>query len=116
MHEYALVQALLQRVEAEAQSRGATAAHRIVVRIGPLAGVEPTLFASAYELCRSDTICRDAELVIADEDVTWRCTGCGAPIAAGRVLSCPTCGWPAGLAGGDALVLERIELEVPDHV
>jgi hydrogenase nickel incorporation protein HypA/HybF len=116
MHEYALVQALMQRVEAEARTRRATAAHRIVVRIGPLAGVDRELFAGAYELCRAGTICQDAELVIADEDVTWCCAACGAPIAAGGVLACARCGWPARLVGGDALVLERIELEVPDHV
>jgi hydrogenase nickel incorporation protein HypA/HybF len=116
VHEYGLVQALMQRVEAEARIRRATAAHRIVVRIGPLAGVDRELFTGAYDLCRPGTICQDAELVIADEDVTWCCAACGAPIAAGGALTCPTCGWPARLVGGDALVLERIELEVPDHV
>jgi hydrogenase nickel incorporation protein HypA/HybF len=87
-----------------------------MVRIGPLAGVERTLFASAYEVCRVGTICQDAELVIADEDVVWSCAACGEPIAAGQELSCCTCGLPARLVGGDALVLERIELEVPDDV
>jgi hydrogenase nickel incorporation protein HypA/HybF len=116
MHEYSLVQALLRRVEEEARSRDATAVHRITVRIGPLAGVERDLFTTAYHLCRPGTLCADADLVIAGEAVTWHCDVCGAVIPAGNVLTCPTCALPARLAGGDALVLERIELEVPQHV
>ena len=116
MHEYSLVQALLERVEAEARSRNASAVHRITVRIGPLAGVERGLFATAFELCRPGTLCGDAELTIADDDIAWRCAACGGEIPAGSVLTCPACKLPARLVGGDALTLERIELEVPDHV
>jgi hydrogenase nickel incorporation protein HypA/HybF len=116
MHEYALVQSLLQRVEQEARSRRASAVHRVTVRIGAQAGIEPELFASAYELCRTGTLCDGAELVIAGEQTSWRCQACGAPIPTGARLVCTACGWPARLASGDALVLERIELEVPNHV
>ncbi|MBI3784729.1 MAG: hydrogenase maturation nickel metallochaperone HypA [Deltaproteobacteria bacterium] len=116
MHEYSLVQALLERVEETARSHHATAVHRVTVRIGPLAGVERDLFHTAYQICRAGTLCGAAELVITGEDVVWRCEACGAEIRAGNVLACPTCGWPARLAGGDALLLERLELEVPSHV
>ena len=116
MHEYSLVQSLLHRVETEARSRHATAVHRVTVRIGPLAGVERNLFATAYDMCRSGTVCAGAELCIAGEDVAWRCDVCGIGIPAGSVLTCPACGLPARLTGGDALILEQIELEVPRHV
>jgi len=116
MHEYSLVQALLQRVEAEARSHHATAVHRITVRIGPLAGVDRQLFATAYDNCRPGTMCDGAELLIDGEAVTWRCDACGAVSPEGSVLVCPTCCLPARLAGGDALTLERLELEVPQHV
>ncbi len=116
MHEYSLVQALLQRVEEEARLREATAVHRVTVRIGPLAGVERELFATAFDVCRPGTLCGAAELVIAEDEVEWRCGACGAAIPAGSVLTCPSCDWPARLVGGDALTLERIELEVPQNV
>ena len=116
MHEYSLVQALLQRVEETARSHHATAVHRVTVRIGPLAGVERDLFNTAYQHCRSGTLCQGAELVITGEDVAWRCEACGADIPAGSVLACPTCGWPARLSGGDGLMLERLELEVTQNV
>ena len=44
----------------------------------------------------------------------WRCPGCGEGLARGARLHCPTCDRPARLAAGDEIVLERIELEVPD--
>ena len=116
MHEFSLVQALLDRVETEARSHRASAVHRVTVRIGALAGVERELFSKAFDLARPGTVCDRAELVVSGDDVRWSCEACGASVAPGRALVCPECGWPARLASGDALVLERIELEVPDRV
>ena len=48
MHELAVCQALLERVEAMAAARGARAVKRVTVRVGPLSGVEPQLLASAF--------------------------------------------------------------------
>jgi hydrogenase nickel incorporation protein HypA/HybF len=116
MHEYSLTQALIERVEREALARAAVAVHRLRVRIGPLSGVEPELLATAYGHLRAGTLCADAELELVGEDVVWRCEACGVSLAAGFDLCCAHCGLPARLAGGDALVLERIELEVPADV
>ena len=116
MHEYSLVQALLQRVGEEARAHAATAVQCVTIRIGALAGVDPTLFATAYEMCRPGTLCATADLVIVGEAITWRCEACGAVIPEGSVLTCPTCYLPARLVGGDALTLERIDLEVSEHV
>lgn len=116
MHEYSLVQGLLDRIEREARARHACGVHRVTVRIGPMGGVEPALFASAFEMSRVGTICEHAELELKSENVRWVCQMCGGAVPAGRTLVCPSCGWPARLAGGDALVLERVELEVAPHV
>ena len=50
MHEYSLVRALLDQVEREAHARGASAVHKLGLKIGALAGVEPELLASAYDV------------------------------------------------------------------
>jgi hydrogenase nickel incorporation protein HypA/HybF len=112
MHEYSLVQALLERVEQEARARGATAVHRLSVRIGELAGVERDLFESAYEMCREGTICAGAELDVRPVGVSWVCSSCGRAVAPGEVLTCPDCRSPARLQEGDEIVLDRIEMEV----
>ncbi|HXJ84724.1 MAG TPA: hydrogenase maturation nickel metallochaperone HypA [Candidatus Methylomirabilis sp.] len=116
MHEYSLAQALVEQVEREARARGALTVHRVTVRIGPLSGVEPDLLVTAYGHLRAGTLCAGAELDVAGERVAWCCEACGVALVPGSALCCPDCGLPARLAGGDALVLERIELEVPAHV
>ena len=55
MHEYSIVQALLERVAAEARARRATSVHRLTIRIGELSGVEPELLATAYATFRERT-------------------------------------------------------------
>ena len=113
MHEWSLVQSLLSRVDEEVRKHGAVAVRRLEVSIGELAGVEPTLFDSAYELFRTDTLCAEARLEIRYVPAMWVCAHCGARIAQGAALWCAACDGPARLDGGDGVVLERIELEVP---
>jgi len=112
MHEYSIVQALLNKVEAECASRGATAVHRLSVRIGELSGIEPDLLATAWETFREDSICRGAPLEIRRVPASWACPQCRAPIPKGMRLQCPLCEVPAKLAEGDEIVLEQIEMEV----
>jgi hydrogenase nickel incorporation protein HypA/HybF len=114
VHEYSLVQSLVDRVEAEASRRGALSIHRVSVRIGELSGVDPELFQTAYDTFREGTLCAHAPLALERVAATWSCPRCGARIAHGAALRCPPCGVPARLDdGGDALMLNGIEMEVP---
>lgn len=113
MHEYSIVQALVERVDAEARVRRATAVLRLSIRIGELSGVEPELLTTAYETFRERTICEGAELDVQIVAVRWECPGCGRAIGRGNLLTCPICAVPARLAQGDEIMLDRIEMEVP---
>ncbi len=114
MHEYSLVQALIGRVQEEAERRGAVAVRCLVVRVGELSGVEPELFLSAYELFRQGTVCESARLHVRKVGASWSCPECGRAIERGAPLRCPSCREPARLdEGGDALTLDSIEMEVP---
>ncbi len=114
MHEYSLVEALVRRVEDEARRRSAIAVHGLSVRIGELAGVDPELFQTAYETFRAGTICERVPLALSRVPATWACPRCRRPIPRGEALTCPDCHEAARLdEGGDALTLDRIELEVP---
>jgi hydrogenase nickel incorporation protein HypA/HybF len=113
MHEYSIVQALIERVDAEARSRKATAVHRLSVRIGELSGVEVDLLTTAYETFRERTICERAELDLQLVPARWECPGCRGTIGRGNVLTCPACTMPARLVQGDEIMLDRIEMEVP---
>jgi hydrogenase nickel incorporation protein HypA/HybF len=114
MHEYSIVSALLARVEAEARAHNALRVHRIRVQIGELSGVEKDLLESAYELARERTLCEEAELEIVAVEARWACRSCECKVPKGAVLRCPICDRPATLAEGDEILLERVEMEVPD--
>lgn len=112
MHEYSIVQALLDRVDAEARARHAVSVARVRLAIGRLAGVESELLRSAFEIVRVGSCCADAELDVRDVEPQWSCRECGRQLAAGAALRCPLCGAPARLDAGDEIVLESLELEV----
>ena len=114
MHEYSIVQALMERIEEQARAHGAASVSRVAVRIGELSGVEPDLLRTAFELVREQTICDGASLVITRTAAAWACRQCGHDVPAGGVLRCQACGGPARLRQGDEILLEQLELEVAD--
>lgn len=116
MHEYSIVAALVAQVAEQVAKHDAASVSVVEVRVGELAGVEIPLLESAWTLFRDGTCCAGAALVIHGEPVRWTCRTCQAELAAGERLRCPHCGGSAMLSAGDALLLERIELEVEEDV
>lgn len=112
MHEYSIVQALVNQVEEQVQRHRARAVHAVCVQVGELSGVEVGLLKTAYDLFRQDTVCERAELKVERVDARWECRACAAVLAPGGPLCCDRCGGAARLAQGDEIVLARLELEV----
>lgn len=111
MHEYSIVQSLVDAVEKSVKSRAATV-QRIDVSIGELSGVDTGLLSTAYEVFRAGTCCESATLKIDRVPARWQCPKCSGEIGRGAVLRCPSCKEPARLMSGDEIILQRIELEV----
>jgi len=65
MHEYSIVQALYEKVAAQAAERGATRVHEVRVRIGDLSGVDVGLLETAWQTFRVRTICETAPMEVA---------------------------------------------------
>ena len=105
MHEYSIVQSLVESVAAAVGNREASV-RRVDVAIGELAGVDCGLLATAFEVFRDGTLCEHATLSIDRVPARWECPRCGGE---GRLRCCDTA---ARLAAGDEIVLQRIELEV----
>jgi hydrogenase nickel incorporation protein HypA/HybF len=64
MHEYSLVQAMFDQIGDVMKAQHALSVRRVRVRIGALAGVEPALFQTAYDVFRVRTACAGAPLEI----------------------------------------------------
>jgi hydrogenase nickel incorporation protein HypA/HybF len=114
MHEYSIASELLDRVEEEVRRHERAEVLRIRVRVGDLSGVDHELLRTSWSLAREGTPCSRAELELDTEPVRWSCPRCARDIESGAMLRCLRCGAPARLVSGDALVLERIEMEVGD--
>jgi hydrogenase nickel incorporation protein HypA/HybF len=87
--------------------------HRVRVKIGELSGVEPELLDHAFKVVRDRGVCQDAELEIERVPAQWACPECGRMGEPGERLQCSLCRIPLALAGGDEILLEQIDLEVP---
>jgi hydrogenase nickel incorporation protein HypA/HybF len=111
MHEYSIVQALVDRIEEEARAHGARSVERVVLRIGDLSGVEVELLQTAYLTFRERTVCEHAPLEIACVPPVWSCRRCGRRVWEDGPLRCE-CGGTPELRQGDEIVLDKLEMEV----
>jgi hydrogenase nickel incorporation protein HypA/HybF len=118
MHELAICQALIEQLQGVARERGAHRVLRAVVRIGPLAGVEPQLLAHAYSIASAGTIAEGSELTLEICEVRVRCERCGAESeVSGNRLVCAACGdWRTTVMSGDELLLARVELQTRERL
>ena len=118
MHEMAVCQALIDQLEALAADHAAQGVTRVVLRIGPLSGVEPALLSHAFELARAGTVAASAALEIEHLPVEVRCRCCQrtSQVAPNRLL-CAYCGdYRTQLVSGDEMQLARAELAMPEDV
>ena len=111
MHELAICQALLTEVARVASDADAGAVKRVVLRVGPLSGIEPALLSRAFDVARAGGIAAQAELAIEPAVIRVRCLECEAEsVATASRLLCGRCGgFRTRLLEGDELVLLRLE-------
>ncbi len=112
MHELSICQALLRQVEDIARREGADRVTKIILRVGPLGGVEPQLLQQAFGFARVGTLAAEAELSIEEAEILVHCLDCDAEgqALANRLL-CPVCGsYRTRLLRGDELILASLEL------
>jgi hydrogenase nickel incorporation protein HypA/HybF len=114
MHELSVCQSFLAQVERIALAHNARTVDKIVVRIGPLSGVEVPLLRRAYTLACAGTVAEDAELVTEIQPIRVACETCGAETNASvNRLLCGTCGdYHTRLLSGDEMILASVELNV----
>ncbi|WP_457593709.1 hydrogenase maturation nickel metallochaperone HypA [Hydrogenimonas sp.] len=113
MHEYAVVQALLDQCEMHAKAQKAKKILRVEVKIGVLSGVEPHLLKIAFDTFKADTLCEDAKLTMQIQPVVIHCSECEKThTLAEHDYSCPECGAnTVRVVDGEEMLLMRLEME-----
>ena len=76
MHEYSVVQALLEQIEDVAEQNDASKVTKIIVKIGVMSGIEAHLLEIAFNTFKEKTICDGAEFVMNIQPLKIRCNSC----------------------------------------
>jgi len=113
MHEYSIVQSLIESCQEHANANEASRVLKAVVKIGVMSGVEPHLLKEAFELFKEDTICHDCEFVINMQKVKIECKDCNATSELQKnEYLCPECkSTDIKILDGEETFLMQLEME-----
>ena len=113
MHEYSIVQSLIDSCEENAAKNNATKVMKVVIKIGVMSGVEPELLRTAFDTFKEQTICEGAELVINMQQVVIKCNDClYETTIKDREYNCPKCkSVNVSVLDGEGMYLMQMELE-----
>ena len=113
MHEYSIVQSLLNQIEDVAKENEATKVTKIVTKIGVMSGVEPHLLEIAFNTFKEKTICDGAEFIMKIQPITIRCNSCQSESELDEVhYCCPECeSVDVEVIDGEDMFLMSLEME-----
>lgn len=113
MHEYSIVQSLLDSCEENARANKAKKVTKVVVKIGVMSGVEPDLLKTAFDTFKEKTVCEDAEFVLNMQKVVVKCNDCEEESTLEKLeYTCPACeGTDLQVIDGEHMYLMQLELD-----
>ncbi len=113
MHEYSIVQSLLESCEEHARQNDAKEVTKVVVKIGVLSGVEPDLLQTAFDTFKEQTVCHNAQFIINHQKIVIECFDCGTISTLEKhEFSCPNCqSVNIKVIDGEDMYLMSLELE-----
>jgi len=113
MHEYSIVQSLLDSCEENAKANDSTEVTKVVVKIGTMSGVEPDLLKSAFDTFKEDTMCENAEFVMNIQPIVIDCHKCLVKSELSSMeFCCPKCeSVEFDIVDGEDMFLMQLELQ-----
>jgi hydrogenase nickel incorporation protein HypA/HybF len=112
MHEVSVMQSAMEIAEASAKAQGAVQIHRMVMRVGTLAGVVPDSLMFAFDIVTKGTMAEGATLEIETVQSLCHCTACEKEFEPKDFFyECPNCGsLSVELKRGKELELSYLEV------
>jgi hydrogenase nickel incorporation protein HypA/HybF len=113
MHEYSIVQSLLDSCEENARVNNAKKVTKVVVKIGVMSGVEPHLLQTAFDTFKENTICQDSQFVINIQKIKVLCNSCKSERQLEKYeYVCPKCNSnDLDIIDGEDMYLMQLEME-----
>ena len=113
MHEYSIVQSLLESCEEIAKENNAIKVTKVIVKIGIMSGVEPILLQTAFDTFKEDSICKDCQYIQNIQPIVIKCLKCTkrSTLSKNEYL-CPAClSTELEIIDGEDMYLMSLELE-----
>jgi len=114
MHEYSIVQALINQCEEIiAKENEVEKVTKVMIKIGVLSGVEIHLLQTAFDTFKETTVCDKAELNIHHQKIKLHCRDCGAEYEIDDIeYKCIHCqGLNVKVIDGEDMYLMTLEME-----
>lgn len=113
MHEYSIVQSLLESCEEHARQNESENVTKVIVKIGVLSGVEPDLLQTAFDTFKEKTVCHNAQFIINHQKVVIACLSCDEESTLEKnEFSCPKCNsTQVKVIDGEDMFLMSLEME-----
>lgn len=113
MHEYSIVQSLLESCEEHAKANDSKNVVKVIVKIGVLSGVEPDLLQTAFDTFKEKTVCDKAEFIINHQKVVISCLSCDEESTLEKnEFACPKCqSNQVKVIDGEDMYLMSLEME-----
>ena len=113
MHEYSIVQSLIESCEAHLKEYEASRVTKLFVKIGIMSGVEPHLLEEAFALFKKGGICDSSEFVMHIQRVKIECQACYGVYELDRnEYICPKCNSvELKVLDGEDMFLMSLEME-----
>ena len=113
MHEYSVVQALLNQCEEVAEQNNATKVTKVICKIGVMSGIEIHLLQVAFDTFKEGTLCDGAEFVINAQKLVVRCRECKEEYEIDEInYKCRNCGHLGmDTMDGEDMYLMSLEME-----
>ncbi len=113
MHEYSIVQSLLDSCEQHVEANDATKVTKLIVKIGVMSGVEPDLLETAFNTFKEKTVCDGCEFIMNIQKVKIKCNDCDHETELEKnEFLCPKCeSANITVIDGEEMFLMSLELE-----
>ncbi len=93
MHEYSVVQALLNQCEEIARQNDAEMISKVICKIGIMSGIEIHLLQVAFDTFKEGTMCDKAEFIINPQKLKLKCRDCKDEYEIDEIIyKCRNCG------------------------
>ena len=113
MHEYSIVQSLIESCEEYVKQNDASKVTKVVVKIGVLSGVEPELLDIAFNTFKEKTVCDGCEFIMNIQKIQIHCKGCNTKSTLNKnEFLCPACkSTHINVEDGEDMILMSLEMQ-----